>query len=79
MGRGDEVRRAGGPPFVWTANGQVASEGHVAVVLPSGYVLQAFPAAGLNWDYTIEESHDGGYYEVMVAPWNWIDYEGETF
>ena len=68
-----------GRRFVWTSNGQVASEGHVAIVLPSGFVLQAYPAAGLNWDVTIEDSHDGFYYQVMVHPENWIDYEGDEF
>lgn len=68
-----------GRRFVWTSGGQVASEGHVGIVLPSGYVLQAYPGAGLNWDVTIEDSHDGFYYEVMVHPENWIDYEGDEF
>jgi hypothetical protein len=35
--------------------------------------------AGLNWGWTIEESHDGGYYEYMVEPKNWIDYKGDEF
>jgi hypothetical protein len=66
-----------GRKFVWTRNGQVATEGHAAILLPSGYVLQSYPARGLNWAHTIEESHDGYYYQVMVAPENWIEYEGD--
>lgn len=59
-------------------------QGHVAILLPSGYVLQSFPGAvslwpGLNWDYTIEASHGGFYYERMVHPANWIDYVGDEF
>ena len=58
---------------------QVASEGHLAILLPSGHVVQAYPAKGLNWEHSIEESQDGGCYEVMVHPSNWIDYEGDEF
>jgi hypothetical protein len=53
--------------------------------MPSGYVLQAAPfhtggsGRDTNWDYTIEDSHDGFYYEVMVHPRNWINYEGDEF
>jgi predicted chitinase len=68
-----------GRKFVWNSISQVASEGHAAILLPSGYVLQAYPAKGLNWEHTIEESHDGGYYQVMVHPSNWIDYDGDEF
>jgi hypothetical protein len=68
-----------GRKFVWNSIEQVASEGHAAILLPSGYVVQAYPAKGLNWEHTIEESQDGGYYEVMVHPSNWIDYEGDEF
>jgi hypothetical protein len=32
-----------GRKFVWTPTGQVASQGHVAILMPSGYVLQAAP------------------------------------
>jgi hypothetical protein len=59
-------------------------QGHVAILLPSGYVLQSIPMgpgshAGLNWGWTIEQSHDGGYYEYMVRSNDWIDYEGDEF
>ena len=57
----------------------MASEEHAAILLPSGYVLQVYPAKGLNWEHNIEESHDGGYYQVMVHPSNWIDYDGDEF
>jgi predicted chitinase len=58
----------------------LGGQGHVAILLPSGYVLQSFQynwngQPGLNWDYTIEESHQGGYYQWMVHPKDWIDYE----
>jgi hypothetical protein len=53
-------------------------QGHVAILLPSGFVLQSFPSGGtlepgLNWDYTIEQSHQGGYYEFMVHPSEFLD------
>lgn len=43
----------------------------------NGWALQSFPSGGslepgLNWDYTVEQSHGGGYYEYMVKPWNWL-------
>jgi len=70
-----------GRPYV---NETLGGQGHVAILLPSGYVLQSFQFGpngqpGLNWDYTIEESNEGGYYTRMVAPWNWSEYEGDTF
>jgi predicted chitinase len=70
-----------GRPYV---NETLGGQGHVAVLLPSGYVLQSFQSGpsgqpGLNWAYTIEESHAGGYYTRMVAPENWIDYDGDEF
>jgi hypothetical protein len=74
-----------GRPYV---NETLAGQGHVAVLLPSGYVLQSFQfnpngQPGLNWDYTIEESNfdafEGDYYKRMVHPENWIDYEGDEF
>lgn len=57
-------------------------QGHVAILLPSGYVLQAFPnnwGPDLNWDYTIEQSHAGWYYERMAHPRQWINYKGDEF
>jgi hypothetical protein len=54
-------------------------QGHVAILLPSGYVLQSNVGDGLNWKWTIEESHAGGFYTRMVHPTNWIDYEGDEF
>jgi len=46
-------------------NASLSGQGHVAILLPSGYVLQSFPhmhGPDLNWDYTIEQSNAGGYY-----------------
>lgn len=66
-----------GHKFVWTQSGHVKSEGHVAILLPSGYVLQAVPYSGLNWNLTIEESQDVIHYQVMVHPRKWINYDGD--
>lgn len=68
-----------GRRFTWTQSGQVASEGHVAILLPSGYVLQAVPYTGLNWNLTIEQSHDNTRFQVMVPPRKWINFEGKEF
>lgn len=60
----------------------VRDQGHVAVVLPSGYVLQCYPnpnGPDLNWSYTVEESHAGYYYELMIHPINWINHDKGGF
>ena len=63
----------------------LAGQGHVAILLPDGKVLQSFQFGadgepGLNAEYTIEESHAGGYYEIMVHPKDWIDHDkGKKF
>jgi cell wall-associated NlpC family hydrolase len=44
-------------------------QGHVAVVLSNGYVLQSIPKFGVNTYYTVEESHDNDY---AVLPQNWL-------
>lgn len=61
-------------------NNSLAGQGHVAILLPDGKVLQSFQFGadgepGLNTDYTIEESHAGGYYEIMVHPNAWINHD----
>jgi GH25 family lysozyme M1 (1,4-beta-N-acetylmuramidase) len=61
-------------------NNSLAGQGHVAILLPDGKVLQSFQFGadgepGLNTDYTIEQSHAGGYYEVMVHPNAWINHD----
>jgi GH25 family lysozyme M1 (1,4-beta-N-acetylmuramidase) len=61
-------------------NNSLAGQGHVAILLPDGKVLQSFQFGadgepGLNTDFTIEESHAGGYYEIMVHPKDWIDHD----
>jgi len=59
----------------WDAS--LAGQGHVAILLPSGYVLQSFPnmnGPDLNWDFTIEQSNAGNYYKEMVHPSNWSEY-----
>jgi hypothetical protein len=51
-------------------------QGHVAIVIPGGKVLQSYDAGGgrpgVNKDATLERSHDGWYYEVMVYPEDWL-------
>jgi predicted chitinase len=63
-------------------NASLSGQGHVAILLPSGYVLQSFvnvSGPDLNWDYTIEQSNEGGYYKAMVHPENWSEYEGDEW
>jgi predicted chitinase len=63
-------------------NASLSGQGHVAILLPSGYVLQSFVnmhGPDLNWDYTIEQSNAGGYYTAMVHPSNWSEYEGDEW
>lgn len=53
-------------------------QGHVAVVLGNGRVLQSFAncygcsAPGVNASFTVAQSHDGGYYEYAVLPQHWL-------
>lgn len=62
----------------------LAGQGHVAILLPDGKVLQSFQTGlngepGLNTDATIEKSHAGNFYEVMCHPNAWINHdEGRT-
>ncbi len=64
----------------WTLIGRkyrnVGDQGHVAIVLPNGKVLQSYDAGGgrpgVNKDATLERSHNGGYYEVMVRAEDWL-------
>src|SRR5215216_724348 len=66
-------------------NNSLAGQGHVAILLPDSKVLQSFQFGadgepGLNADYTIEESHAGGYYEIMGHPKDWINHDkGKKF
>ena len=58
----------------------LAGQGHVAILLPDGKVMQSFQFGadgepGLNTDYTIEQSHAGNYYEVMAHPRAWINHD----
>jgi len=55
----------------------LALQGHVAFVLPSGYVLQSDPVRGLNWDVTLEQSHAVVGYTIMVHPRDHIEYPGD--
>ena len=60
----------------WTLIGRkfrdVKDQGHVAIVLPNGNVLQSYPPAGVNDDVSLERSHAGDYYEVMVFAEDWL-------
>lgn len=51
-------------------------QGHVGILLPSGFVLQSNGGDGLNWYYRIEDCRS--WFDVMVHPKNWIEYEGDT-
>jgi hypothetical protein len=64
----------------WTLIGRkyrnVSDQGHVAIVISGGKVLQSYDAGGgrpgVNKDATLEQSHAGGYYEVMVRAEDWL-------
>lgn len=63
-------------------NPSLSGQGHVAILLPSGYVAQSFVnwnGPDCNWDFTIEESNAGGYYTYMVHANNWINYSGDEW
>jgi predicted chitinase len=72
--------------FTWerSANGD---QGHVAVVLEDGYLLQSYDGdgygyPGVNAATHIVDSHAGYYYEYAVRPENWIgldEDEGEDW
>jgi hypothetical protein len=54
----------------------LGNQGHTAILLPSGFVLQSSPAGGLNWTSHID--WEKSYWEnngVMVHPTNWIEYD----
>ncbi len=57
-------------------------QGHVAVVLEGGYLLQSYDGdgngyPGVNADAHITDSHAGYYYEYAVRPENWLGEEEE--
>lgn len=64
----------------WTLIGRkyrnVKDQGHVAIVIPGGKVLQSYDAGGgkpgVNTNVTLERSHANGYYEVMVRAEDWL-------
>jgi hypothetical protein len=55
----------------------LGNQGHTAILLPSGYLLQSTPAGGLNWDSHIDwewqtwAPNRGG---VMLHPSDWLEY-----
>jgi len=55
----------------------VKDQGHVAVVLAGGHVLQAIPDEGVNKTYTVKQSNGKGYYEYAVLPEDWLGEGGE--
>jgi hypothetical protein len=56
----------------------LALQGHAAILLPSGYVLQSSSLPGLNWDSHIDQERpywaNGG---TMTHPDNWLEYAGD--
>lgn len=57
----------------------VAQQGHVALIMPSGWVLESVPGSGLRWvkaDYT---SYAVNHATVMVRGRDWIEYSGDEF
>ncbi|MDQ3236518.1 MAG: hypothetical protein M3Q54_03140 [Actinomycetota bacterium] len=64
----------------WTLIGRkyrnVKDQGHVAIVIPGGKVLQSYDdkdgRPGVNDDVTLEGSHTNDYYEVMVYAEDWL-------
>jgi len=64
----------------WTLIGRkyrnVNDQGHVAIVIPGGKVLQSYDEGGgrpgVNDDIALEQSNKGGYYEVMVFAEDWL-------
>ena len=64
----------------WTLIGRkyrnVKDQGHVAIVIPGGKVLQSYDDGGgrpgVNDKATLEGSHNGWYYEVMVRAEDWL-------
>lgn len=53
-------------------------QGHVAIVMPSGYLLQSYDDGngwpGLNWNVLASVSVRYWTPTYQVMPWNWIDY-----
>ena len=66
--------------FTWDRSAQ-GDQGHVAVVLANGYLLQSYDAGGgypgVNTDVHIVDSHAGYLYEYAVRPENWLGQEEE--
>lgn len=58
-------------------------QGHVGVVLPSGYLLQSYDDGGgwpgLSWNVLTSISVRYWTPTYMVLPGNWINYEGDEF
>lgn len=56
----------------------VDDQGHLAVILEDGKVLQSFATTsgattpGVNTTFTVIQSHAGGYYEYAVMPEDWL-------
>lgn len=63
----------------WRYTGvQLALQGHVWILMPSGWGLQSTPGGGVHWFWP-----DGSYADqhstVMVRGFNWINYPGDEF
>jgi predicted chitinase len=68
--------------FTWERSAK-GDQGHVAVVLEDGYLLQSYDGdgngyPGVNTDAHISDSHAGYFYEYAVRPWNWLGQEEEV-
>lgn len=63
--------------FDWDRLAANGDQGHVAVVLEDGYLLQSYDGdgsgyPGVNTDDHIADSHAGYFYEYAVRPENWL-------
>ena len=68
--------------FSWERSA-AGDQGHVAVVLDGGYLLQSYDGdgagyPGVNADVHVADSHAGYYYEYAVRPENWLGEEAIT-
>jgi hypothetical protein len=55
---------------------EIHRQGHVGILLPSGYILQSVFGEGLHWYRTVwQEAAYWGGGGVMVAPWDWIEHD----
>jgi predicted chitinase len=67
--------------FDWDRLAAEGDQGHVAVVLNGGYLLQSYDAGGgypgVNSDAHVVNSHAGYYYEGIIKAENWIGFDSD--